>query len=75
MLPIFLYGLEGELIGLVGSFPTVAGPNRPPARVRLYEAASEAGGAEEDPYGRMIHATQERGCVLSLQHLWNYDYG
>lgn len=43
----------------------MAGPNRPPARMRLYGAASEVGGGEEDPYGRMIHAAQERGCVLS----------
>jgi hypothetical protein len=42
----------------------VAGPNRPPPRTRLYEAASEVGREEGDVFGQMMHAAQERGCVL-----------
>ncbi len=42
----------------------MAGPDRPPARIRLYEVASEVGREEGDVYEQMMHAAQERGCVL-----------
>ena len=53
--------LERELSGL---FFIVAGPNRPPARIRLYAAASEVSIAEGDIFGRMMDTVQERGCVI-----------
>lgn len=56
-------GLESKLISLI---LIVAGPNRPPARIRLYEATSEVGKEEGDVYERMMHGVQERGCVLSF---------
>jgi hypothetical protein len=64
------FAFERELITLVVvRIFLVAGPNRPPARPRLYETPSEVGGAEGDPFGRMVHAAQERGCVLPMQPL------
>ena len=57
----FLLVLESKLIGY---FLIVAGPNRPPARIRLHEVAGEVGREEGDVYERMVHAAQERGCVL-----------
>lgn len=57
----FLLVLESKLISL---FLIVAGPNRPPARIRLYEVAGEVGREEGNVYERMMHAAQERGCVL-----------
>jgi len=55
------FPLESKLIN---SFLIVAGPNRPPTRIRLYEGASEVGREEGGIYERMIYAAQERGCVL-----------